>query len=93
MHFTLQGKYTLHGGTECTVEKSIDAVQAWRCRCCFRGGLSKQKKLPPTHVVRVNTEADDNDGGEDDDHGGGDGEDENDDQGGGEYDNDGENSS
>ena len=82
--------------SKCTVEKSIAAVQVWRCRCCFRGGLSKQEKLPPTHVVRVNTEADDNDGGgggEDDDHGGGGGEDENDDQGGGEDDNDGENSS
>ena len=39
-------------------------VERWGC---FREGLSKQEKLP-THVVRVNTEADFND-----DHGGDDG--------------------
>ena len=47
---------------------SMQCVQCVQvCRCCFRGGLSKQENLP-THVVRVNTD-DNGDAGQDENDG------------------------
>ena len=53
---------------QCVQVCSMQCLQCVQvCRCCFRGGLSKQENLP-THVVRVNTD-DNGDAGQDENDG------------------------